>query len=67
MEEVELEAGFDLIMHVAYTETYSVKGIFELCSLACNKSHCATTELSLGKYCLLKWAFLGSTAVARWT
>ncbi|RMC04792.1 hypothetical protein DUI87_17964 [Hirundo rustica rustica] len=27
MEEVELEAGFDLTMHVAYTESYSVKEV----------------------------------------
>lgn len=38
MEEVELEAGFYLVMHVAYTETYNVKGIFKLFSLACRKS-----------------------------
>lgn len=66
-EEVELEAGFDLIMPVAYAETYSAKGILKFCSLACSKSHSAATELSLGKYCLLKWAFLGFPAVARWT
>ncbi|KAJ7396175.1 hypothetical protein BTVI_147576 [Pitangus sulphuratus] len=45
-KEVELEAGFDL-MHVAYRETYNLKGISKLCSLACSKSQCATTRLCL--------------------